>query len=206
MITTAPRALRDPIAVAARVDLLAGDTPTAPLRDWSIDLAQRRSAIVPHFDPTDAGVDARVLMLLEAPGPMTNAGNVRPGSGFISVDNDDQTAENAWRARTAAGLTSGVVQWNIVPWYLGPASKKPSASELAQGAMELRGMLPLFPGLRAVVLSGRYAQLGWATHVEPFVGTDLAVINTWHPSAQSLNQPGKREQLGQALERAARYV
>ncbi len=52
---------------------------------------------------------------------MTNAGNARPGSGFISVDNDDQTAENVWHARSQAGLHAAVVQWNIVPWYLGTA-------------------------------------------------------------------------------------
>ena len=33
----------------------------------------------------------RVLCVFEAPGPMTNAGNKRPGSGFISADNNDET-------------------------------------------------------------------------------------------------------------------
>jgi hypothetical protein len=186
--------------------MLASEGPTAQLRDWSVDLASRRSAVVPHFDPTDAGVGARVLLLLEAPGPMTNASNPRPGSGFISADNDDQTAENVWLARTDAGLLDGTVHWNIVPWYLGPASKKPSADELAQGSIELRGLLPLLPVLQVVVLSGRFAQKGWNTHVAPFLNTDLAVIETWHPSGQSMSQAGHREHLHQSLASAASYV
>ena len=46
--------------------------------------------VVPHFDPAEAGVRTRVLCVFEAPGPMTNACNKRPGSGFISADNNDQ--------------------------------------------------------------------------------------------------------------------
>jgi len=47
---------------------------------------------VPHFDPTQASTDARVVLLLEAPG--RRGATVRRGSGFISPDNDDATAEN----------------------------------------------------------------------------------------------------------------
>ena len=32
----------------------------------------------------------RMLCVFEAPGPMANAGNKQPGSGFISADNNDQ--------------------------------------------------------------------------------------------------------------------
>ena len=86
-----------------------------PLREWADNLAARREVVVPYMDPADAGTAARVLFLFEAPGPMTNAGNPRRGSGFISVDNDDQTAANAWNARNDAGLHEGVMHWNAVP-------------------------------------------------------------------------------------------
>lgn len=178
----------------------------APLRGWATELASRRNAVVPLFDPAEAGVEARVLMLFEAPGPMTNAENKRPGSGFISVDNDDQSAENVWHARDAVGLHDGVLAWNIVPWYLGPASKKPNAAELGQGGMELRRLLPLLPNLAVVVLSGRLSQLGWTKHVAPYVGNSLSVIETWHPSPLSFNQPGHRDDFTRALSRAAIYA
>jgi len=177
-----------------------------PLREWADDLVGRRKAVVPYFDPAEAGVDARVLFLLEAPGPMTNADNERPGSGFISVDNDDQTAANCWTARNNAGLDSGALHWNIVPWYLGPASTKPTTAELAQGAMELRRLLPLLPELRVVVLAGKIAQQGWHKQAAPFVGSRYTTIDTWHPSPLSMNQPGHRDDFQRAIDRVARMV
>lgn len=134
---------------------------TQPLRAWADELAARRGVVVPCFDPTERGVKTQVLFLAEAPGPMTNAGNKRPGSGFISVDNDDGTAENVWNTRNEVGLHAGLLLWNIVPWYLGPATKKPNAAELAQGAMELRRLLGLLTDLSAVVLgAARPERLG----------------------------------------------
>lgn len=201
-----PRGLADPDRLAQRKTMLETTPSVAPLREWADDLAERRKVTVPLFDPAEAGTDARVLVLLEAPGPMTNPDGARPGSGFISVDNDDQTAENCWRARDAVGLDSGVLHWNIVPWYLGSAATKPTATELAQGAMELRRLLPLLPDLRAVVLAGRHAQTGWAKHVAPFTESHLAVIETWHPSPLSLNRPGRRDEFQRALQRARNYI
>jgi integrase len=206
VILSAPRALSDAETLHERRRMLATEPTVAPLRTWADDLARRRGVVVPHFDPGESGVDSTVLMLYEAPGPMSNADNERPGSGFISVDNDDQTAENSWHARAAAGLSEGALHWNIVPWYLGPASKKPSSDEVAQGAMELRRLLPLLPRLRAVVLSGRFAQTGWRKHVSPFVGSAYTVIETWHPSPLSLNQPGHRDDYFRAIETAAGYA
>lgn len=89
--------------------MLASEPSAQPLREWADDLAARRDVIVPYFDPTDSGVDSRVLFLLEAPGPMTNTSNRRAGSGFISADNNDATAENMWRARSSAGLVGGAM-------------------------------------------------------------------------------------------------
>jgi hypothetical protein len=198
--------MRDPKVRDARLQMLKQVDSVQPLREWAEDLAVRRKAVVPYFDPAEAGVAANVLFLLEAPGPMTNAGNERPGSGFISVDNDDQTAANCWTARNNAGLDSGALHWNIVPWYLGAASTKPSAAELAQGAMELRRLLPLLPDLRVVVLAGKIAQQGWQKYVAPFVGSNYASIDTWHPSPLSMNQPGHRDDFQRAIDRAARLL
>jgi hypothetical protein len=134
---------------------------------------------------------------------MTNESNARPGSGFISVDNDDQTAANVWRARSEVGLHHGVLPWNIVPWYLGPASRKPNAAELRDGAEELLGLLPLLPELDTVVVSGRYAQKGWKRHIAHRAPDDLRVIATWHPSPLSLNNAVRRDAFVAALTEAA---
>lgn len=169
------------------------------LRDWAASFERRVDGrIVPHFDPAEAGVDARVLFVLEAPGPMTNA-LTRSGSGFISVDNDDPTAANLWKARDAAGLHDGFLVWNIVPWYLGPASVKPKAGEIAEGAEALREVMSLLPLLEFVVLSGRYAQRGWRTFVDPAGSSHVRVVHTWHPGPQAMAQVGKRDELGADL-------
>ena len=180
-----------------------------PLLSYARELAARRQklgsdVVIPHFDPAESGAGTRVLILLEAPGPMTNAHNTRPGSGFISVDNDDQTAANSWTHRNETGLHDDVLHWNIVPWYLGSASKKPKAAELRAGAQETLRLLDTLPELRVVLACGRFAQNGWRRHVAPNLGNDnITVINTWHPSPLALNQPGKRDELREAWRRAA---
>lgn len=142
---------------------------------------------IPHFDPGDAGIDARILAVYEAPGPMTN-GNSR-GSGFISVDNDDRTAENTWKLRTEAGATWGVLHWNIVPWFLGEASVKPRVEEVHCGAEALCGVIDRLPRLSTVLLCGRFAQRGWERFVQSKYRERYRVIETWHPSPLSLRVP-----------------
>lgn len=58
---------------------------------------------MPLFDPASGGVDSRVLLLLESPGPASAASN--SGSGLIYVDNDDQTAANGFKGMVEAGLS-----------------------------------------------------------------------------------------------------
>lgn len=162
---------------------------------------------LPGFDPAEAGVAAQVLVLLEAPGPMshTENGRRRPGTGFISVDNPDQSAANCWTVRRAAGLSEAVtLHWNIVPWYLGPASTKPTASELAEGAAALRTLLPLLPDLRVVVLAGRYAQKGWDRHAA--ATADVDVLRVPHPSPLAMTRAGRREELQAGMHRARAYL
>lgn len=53
-------------------------------------------AAVPFFDPNDAGVDARILILLDSPGRRTAGAK---GSKFISADNNGETASNMWGER-----------------------------------------------------------------------------------------------------------
>ncbi|MBC7595299.1 MAG: uracil-DNA glycosylase [Kineosporiaceae bacterium] len=182
---------------------------TAPLTAWVERLIDSRAnagliAEVPTFDPAEAGINARVLLLLEAPGPMTNALNSHPGSGFISSDNDDSTAENLWHARQDAELIDDTLLWNIVPWYLGPADKKPKVSDLREGAKTLRELISMLPELHTVVTLGVIPRNGWTRFGRPNLGTAMRTIETWHPSQLAMNQPGKREHLAEALTRARR--
>lgn len=202
MFLDAPRGLRDPDRVSERVAML-GESGFREMTRWTKSLAERRESIVPSLDPAEAGSNARVLLLMEAPGPMTNPDGARIGSGFISVDNDDSTAENLWKARAAAGLHDGALLWNIVPWYLGPASRKPSASELREGGDDLRELLTHLPELHTVVTLGRFAQRGWREYARPGSSIGVRTIQTWHPSPLSMNQANHRMALTAALRRAS---
>lgn len=198
MDSAASRALRDPAAIAARQELATRSDHVAPLNDFTRELEYRGR--VPSFDPTDAGINARVLFVLEAPGPMAGADR---GSGFVSADNNDATAANCWTARSAAGLIDGVLMWNACPWYLGAATVKPSPLEVARGAAELRALIDLLPYLQTVVLCGSYAKTAWRTHVVHTFDNAPDAIETWHPSAASLSRPERRTHFMNAVARAA---
>lgn len=93
---------------------------------------------VPDFDPDSGGVSARVLLLLEAPGPGAVAkGGSRLGSGFVSLDNNDETARNLKNAvETAVLARDEVLMWNIVPWYVGNEQKiRPATSNDIRAAV-----------------------------------------------------------------------
>src|SRR5687767_11197440 len=116
-----PRSFRDPAVLEARLARL--DEPhVTSLNAWVRELRLRLGdqAIVPWFDPEDGGVAASILWLLEAPGP--KATRERGGSGIISCNNNDGTAENTWRTRDKASVGRDiVVHWNVIPHYLGSA-------------------------------------------------------------------------------------
>lgn len=209
MYLPAPRGLANPEAVRERLDLLATEPRVQPLRAWAAEVVERRrpklpNIVIPHFDPAEAGVEARVLLLFEAPGPKTVP--EWGGSGFVSVDNNDLTAQNVWTARNDVGLHEHVLAWNINPWVLGRADVKPTADELGQGASELRRLLTVLPELRVVIASGKKAQAGWDRHVAPFVGEKYVAIHAPHPAGQSFAQTGNRERFVRSLERAVRLA
>lgn len=210
MYMEGPRGLRNPETLAERQRMLEETAAIQPLREWTASMVARRigrqtDLLVPEFDPADSAADAKTLILLDAPGTMLPDTTDRPGSGFASVDNDDPTAENLWNLRSTLGLEH-VVVWNIVPWYLAPGRKKPNAAELAQGAMELRGLLPILRKLRVVVLCGPHAQEGWWKHIEPFLGNTYSAFNAPHPSPLALKQPGRREEIERTFARAAQVA
>ncbi|GAA1494945.1 uracil-DNA glycosylase [Curtobacterium herbarum] len=209
MFLDAPRGFRDPAVLATRNDMLATAERTLPLEAWARSVEETRRSqkpdiVLPHFDPAEAGVEARALVLLEAPGPKTVPG--WGGSGFISVDNDDPTAQNVWTTRNAVGLHEHVLAWNIVPWVLGRASVKPTGQEIEQGAGELRGLLDLLPELRVIVLAGRKAQDGWDTHLDLELGGQFRVLRTVHPAGQSFAQVGARERFKATLNKVVELV
>jgi hypothetical protein len=129
-----------------------------PLTTYVGELRKRYSAWeFPDFDPLDGGVKADMLFLLEKPGPMTSPSHKRRGSGFISRDNNDPTAEAIFLFMRAAGIErSRTVLWNTIPGW--NRTRAMAAGEVDWGIDELKRLLPLLPRLRTIVLVGKKAQ------------------------------------------------
>jgi uracil-DNA glycosylase len=115
-----------------------------------------------------------MLFLFEKPGPMTDP---EGGSGFISRNNDDATAEAAFRFMLQAGIDrKDTVLWNVIPgWNKTIQIEK---GELEQGRSALKTLLTFLPNLRVVVLVGRKAAQVQADIEE----RGLKVFVSHHPS------------------------
>lgn len=173
-----PRSLRDPDAVARRRSLLS-EKHALKLAAYVEGLRAMGRGEVPDFDPLDGGDGAKVLFLFEKPGPMTSTerGQERPGSGFISRDNDDLTAEATFHFMQKAGLDRrATTVWNMVPWWNGVRAIR--ADELRAGMNALDDLLKLLTDLRVVVLVGRKASRA-RSHLE---ASGLPVLESVHPS------------------------
>ncbi len=148
----------------------------APLADYVAGL--RSGGQVPDFDPLDGGIEARILFLLEKPGPMTDP--IRPGrtgSGFVSRNTDDPTAVATFAFMRQAGIPrAATVIWNAIPWWNGRIAF--TAAERTLGLRELAELRALLPRLRTAVLVGRTA--GTA---RPLLG-GVHVFESAHPSPQ----------------------
>lgn len=155
------------------------------VRSWRQGPDGRRS--VPWFDPDSGGVRARVLLLMEAPGPRT----VRDGDGgFCSEENADPTNRALRAARERAGLDQReCLKWNVVPWT--PTDRDgrwatPRVGDLEAARPALVALLSHLPELRAVITFGapaldglmRALTLGPPTVVVP-------VLAVPHPSQRN---------------------
>jgi uracil-DNA glycosylase len=200
----APGAHRDPLEVERKRQLL--DEPhIAPLTAFVRRLRAEHGDLAPWFDPTEAGAEARILLLFENPGRRADA---TQGSGFISADNDDKSAENMWGFLREAGIDRrrDIVAWNIVPWYLGDDRKigEVRASDIEDARPALHELLGLLPNLCAVILFGRNAQAGWRRANPP---VDVPVLEAPHPSGRWLNaHPEDRAVIVAALADAVRLT
>ena len=150
MIEDQPRTLADPAEVSRRRSLLAA-RHMRPLTLYAASL-RRDGVQVPDFDPEDAGVDAKALFLFEKPGPLAAS------SGFISRNNDDQTAENTFNFMKDENIPrKKVAIWNVIPWWDGSISL--SAKQRKEGVAAAFGLVALFPQLRAIMFVGNEAAL-----------------------------------------------
>ncbi len=172
-----PKSLVDPATLAARKAMVEA-THIAPIRTLARRIAAERGAPVPDPDPLDGGVGARLLLLLETPGPMVLR------TGFVTRDSANGTAANLFRfLREAEIARRDTLIWNAVPWVIhapGALNRAPRPSEAREAAPYLAPLLDLLPGLAVVVLAGRFA--GRCAPALAAMRPGLPLIEIPHPS------------------------
>lgn len=131
---------------------------------------------MPEPDPLDGGTGARLLLLLETPGPR--------GTGFVSRDNPTGTAANLFRFLGEAGLArADTLIWNAVPWVIhasGARNRAPRRREITEAAPYLEPLLACLPHLSVIVLAGRVA--GLSRPALEILRPGCPVIGVPHPS------------------------
>ncbi len=151
-------------------------THVEPLTEYVHGLHKRGFGEVPYFDPLDGGVKARILFLFEKPGPKTSVEG--GGSGFISRNNNDETAAATFAFMAQAGIArKDTVIWNAIPGWNGTI--KITAVEASAGAELLRDLMQYrLSNVHVVVLVGERARRAW----ERFGPSGFDVIHSPHPS------------------------
>jgi len=160
------------------------DDHIAPINRLVDALGKSGHGWLPYVAPMYGGVNARLLSLLRDPGPMTQAST---GSGFLSMENDDATAQAISEYFAAAAIPAcEIVPWNVYPWYI---NRAPKARELSEGVEPLRSLIELLPRLRVVMLHGVSARAGWkqllAKYPDFAVERGLKIVSTYHTSRQA---------------------
>jgi len=164
------------------------DTRVAPINQLVDTLRRERGddESIPYVDPDSGGVEARVLLLMQDPGPKASA--ITGGSGFLSWDNDDDSADRICQALAAADLGwTELVPWNTIPWWTGGSVKSPDKQ---RGIAVLRSrLLPLLPQATAVVTLGKVAHQGWESIR---LGLGLRHFRTFHTSGRGITNGGQQ--------------
>jgi uracil-DNA glycosylase len=137
--------------------------------------------LVPNFDPCDGGINAKILFLFEKPGPMTDSKN--GGSGFISRDNNDRTAEATKDFLKMAGLErADTVLWNLIPMWNGIIKIK--NNEIDVGIGYLKELLEILKNVKVIVLVGRRSQSA-KNRIKTIaikIDREFNLIESYHPS------------------------
>jgi hypothetical protein len=188
-----PKQLKEPLAVAA-LQARLGDAHVAPITGLVDRLRAVHGDGVPYLDPRTGGIRARMLLVLKDPGSGAK------GSGFLSLENDDQTAFNTLTILRDLKVDYGAIAfWNVIPWPGFGSSL--SLSELKRGAAVLNDdLLPSLKSLRSLVFVGREVHKAQRFTKRP---AGVEVFYTLHTGAQSLNRdPGRRSEVSEGLREA----
>ncbi|MCL8317256.1 uracil-DNA glycosylase [Enterobacter cloacae subsp. cloacae] len=156
VLPTEPKSLKHESNIRHRQSLLTL-SHMQPLTAYVENLRKRLgdNVFIPDFDPLDGGINAEFIFLFEKPGPQTDSRN--GGSGFISRDNNDETAKSVFDFMGQIGLErSRTLLWNTIPAW--DDSRAFKGFHVRDGIKFLDGLLQLLPNLKTIILVGKQAQ------------------------------------------------
>ncbi|MGW6425918.1 uracil-DNA glycosylase [Nocardia sp. NPDC055053] len=183
------RRMRDPEYRRHQHSLIYIDR-LAPINQLVDALRSEQGEWMPYVAPTYGGIEARILAVFRDPGPRTQQDK---GSGFLSLENDDPSAERHLGFVTDAGISpTELTVWNTYPWYI---NRNPASGEIDRGLGPLRRLIDLLPELQVVIAHGGAAQTAWQRFERkyPRIAGRLEVIKTYHTSQQALWTPDVEE-------------
>jgi len=188
----------DPVEQQRRRELLLAPKMISLTR-YVGKLRDQVSGKIPDFDPLDGGAEARVLMLLEKPGPQAAA------SGFVSRNNPDPTAKAIYEFSKAANIPRELsCLWNTIPAWNETTTL--NATERNKGISYLGGLLGILPSLRAIILIGNNAQLA-EKYIQNLKGPSFPIIKSAHPAMRVRNRyPEKWHQIPKEWEKVLNYL
>ncbi len=174
------------------------------VRELATFIAGLRTDVLkfPDVDPTDGGVRARGLILLESPGRKAVK------SGFVSFDNPDESARNLTKLLGFSGIDRrDVVLWNACPYCVCTEEENRNATkrQILGALPETKAFIQKLQNLRVVVLCGRRAQ--WASEsLRTFLPTNVELKETFHPGAKAYNKPVLRRHMECTFTEVARII
>lgn len=166
------------------------DPSVRPINEYVDELRTARHVSIPYVAPTYGGVNARLLTLMQDPGPKTDLAN-RDGSGMICLENADLSAARQKFFLDKAGVDiSEIVSWNAYPW---PKPHPQTTQSDREAAEALRDFLTLTPHLAMVILNGTVAKRIWSvlTALDPTCTAQIRPYPTFHTSERAVN-PAER--------------
>jgi uracil-DNA glycosylase len=181
-----------------------GEPHVLPLNDLAGRIAERTGRDVPQADPDSGGIHSRILFLHESPGPKSPDEH---GSGLISLDNNDPSAERFWRLSRDAGRRRDIfINWNAVPWYVSATSKNTNSTDAdGQAALPyLHEFVTLLPELRVVVAMGAFAQRWWFRYLTGIEGSRVQpLLGAPHTSSRArISRPDFEDAIETAMVKA----
>jgi hypothetical protein len=186
------------------------DDHIAPINHFVDEINEPEGLVAPYVAPIYGGVKARMLSVLRDPGRMANQ------SGFLSIENNDATAETMYGLLAEAEIkVPDMVPWNAYPWYI---NGNPNAAQVNAGVEPLIHIIDLLPMLQVVILHGGTAHDSWRRLTLNPHGLDiianrgLQIIETYHTSRQAFRHPDeavreyRRQHIRDSLQMAAHIL